>query len=146
MKMGKTWVRAWLALVGLCFLTGVGCQFDQGGIPFADEPDAGEPGTDPAVPDPMMPEPMPPVADPCAGGMCECPLPLEDCSGTCVDLTTDDDHCGSCDKKCKRDQRCRASACHKSRSRESCEDCNDGDLCEPQPDGTVECIEVGGGD
>ena len=40
-----------------------------------------------------------------------CPSPLERCGDTCVDLTNDHDHCGSCDHACGDGEVCQGSAC-----------------------------------
>ncbi len=53
----------------------------------------------------------------CVAGACtdQCPGNLTNCSGVCVDLQTDVDHCGGCDQACALanvdDQACVAAAC-----------------------------------
>ena len=122
-----------------------GCRFDQGGLPYPDGPDGGAvgPADDPAD-DPAMDPGMAPPEDPCANGVCECPLPLEDCGGSCKDITSDDRHCGGCDVRCRRDESCYEAHCYRSSERNKCDDCGDGDVCRPRADGKVDCIEVGG--
>lgn len=36
----------------------------------------------------------------CIAGTCECRSGTVDCDGDCVDLRTDDDHCGGCEREC----------------------------------------------
>jgi hypothetical protein len=36
----------------------------------------------------------------CSAGKCQCPSEQTDCTGTCVDLQTDKDHCGACSTSC----------------------------------------------
>ena len=36
----------------------------------------------------------------CVNGQCECPGGTTDCDGTCVNLSTDPTHCGTCDTVC----------------------------------------------
>jgi hypothetical protein len=40
-----------------------------------------------------------------------CTPPETDCYGACVDMTSDDDHCGHCDTECLFDEECIASIC-----------------------------------
>ncbi|HEU0116269.1 MAG TPA: hypothetical protein VFQ80_16390 [Thermomicrobiales bacterium] len=53
----------------------------------------------------------------CCGGVCRsgictgCPSPQVTCGGLCVDLQTDDNHCGSCGHACGSDQRCQDGSC-----------------------------------
>lgn len=46
----------------------------------------------------------------CQAGNCVCAEGLSPCSGVCVDLRTDPDHCGSCMRTC--DDRCSAGRCY----------------------------------
>ncbi|HEU0115099.1 MAG TPA: hypothetical protein VFQ80_10505 [Thermomicrobiales bacterium] len=53
----------------------------------------------------------------CCGGLCRngvctaCPGDLTACNGNCVDLQTDDRHCGSCEHACADGQRCVGGNC-----------------------------------
>jgi GH18 family chitinase len=48
----------------------------------------------------------------CRAGECVCAgAGLSDCAGACVDLQTDDAHCGSCGHACPPGQHCEAGAC-----------------------------------
>ncbi len=53
----------------------------------------------------------------CDGHSCSCAAAETECidallrTPTCADLTTDADHCGSCDHECGRGQECASSAC-----------------------------------
>src|SRR5690348_6178899 len=40
-----------------------------------------------------------------------CTEPLSDCSGACVDLASDPEHCGECGTTCADGQLCRAGVC-----------------------------------
>ncbi len=60
--------------------------------------------------------------DPCASGTCECPAGRVECDGECVDSTSDESHCGSCNNQCPSESECIDSIC----------ECDDGslDLCD----------------
>ena len=49
----------------------------------------------------------------CSDGLCQgiCPAGLALCSGACVDLTTDEAHCGSCDIACEAGDVCANGDC-----------------------------------
>jgi len=66
----------------------------------------------------------------CDSGTCECPEGLDDCSGTCVDLQTDNDHCGECGNGCDMDAVCTLGVCLPT-----CGDtiCDGGEDCENCP-------------
>ena len=49
----------------------------------------------------------------CASGTCECRSGFTSCNGACVDLATDPQHCGACDRDCGGDP-CGASDCRPS--------------------------------
>ncbi len=40
----------------------------------------------------------------CVGGKCGCPPGHQNCNGTCVDTSNDDDNCGACERKCRDNQ------------------------------------------
>lgn len=46
----------------------------------------------------------------CTGGTCECRAGLMRCDGECVDIASDDDHCGMCGRECE-DMLCSAGEC-----------------------------------
>ncbi len=50
----------------------------------------------------------------CDGGPCSCPAGDTACGGSCVDLTTDPNHCGTCTGSCASTSACSASSCHDS--------------------------------
>jgi len=47
----------------------------------------------------------------CGGVVCVCAPGLTACDGVCVDLDTDPEHCGSCDRSCGDDVACGGAAC-----------------------------------
>lgn len=49
-----------------------------------------------------------------SSGTLDCPVAQATCNGTCVDLTNNPDHCGSCTKACTVDQVCGNSVCSSS--------------------------------
>ena len=67
------------------------------------------PQTSPPAPDMDMPEDMRSPVDMFTGQVCE--QPEQACGGSCVDTTTDIDHCGECDNACGRGSACVDSAC-----------------------------------
>src|SRR5437879_4501375 len=52
----------------------------------------------------------------CQAGVCGvmCKSPLQDCGGTCVDVSNDPTRCGSCDTKCDAGQVCSDGSCDAS--------------------------------
>ena len=67
----------------------------------------------------------------CAQGVCaiHCALGETNCSGGCVDLQTDDDHCGGCHTSCGSDQSCQAGLCEDEEEEPASLEC-DGELTE----------------
>lgn len=49
-------------------------------------------------------------AEVCQAGQCICP-PANQCGSECVDLATDPNHCGQCNKKCPAEEVCQAGSC-----------------------------------
>ena len=47
----------------------------------------------------------------CDGSRCICPFGLKNCSGTCRNLQTSRQACGSCTNKCARGKVCKAGKC-----------------------------------
>lgn len=67
--------------------------------PIASDPDA-EPDTDPDTEPEPDAEPVP-----------MCPMGQDMCVEMCVDLTSNDEHCGACDNSCPANSSCTASSC-----------------------------------
>lgn len=58
------------------------------------------------------PAPAPSVGPtPCTGDACPCPDDGTRCDGTCVDTTSDAEHCGGCGTACALGERCEGGAC-----------------------------------
>src|SRR4051812_20471882 len=62
----------------------------------------------------------------CAGGkicrnkVCVCPTGLDDCDGTCRDLTSNPKNCGECKKVCTGARTCQKSLCACPQGFEDC--------------------------
>lgn len=54
-----------------------------------------------------------PICAPGEPASCQagCPDPLTECGGSCIDVTTDRDNCGSCGNACEPGQTCESSEC-----------------------------------
>jgi hypothetical protein len=68
---------------------------------------AGTPATNAGAPS------QPPAAGPGGTPPLECAAGLDLCSAMCVDLSTDHEHCGSCDKRCNDTRSCSSGRCQK---------------------------------
>jgi hypothetical protein len=47
----------------------------------------------------------------CQQGRCVCPSGTRECGGTCVDLLSDENHCGECNQRCAAGTACLNGAC-----------------------------------
>jgi hypothetical protein len=47
----------------------------------------------------------------CEGGSCTCSAPTSDCSGACVNLKSDHNHCGQCAIVCVNGEHCSSGVC-----------------------------------
>jgi hypothetical protein len=47
----------------------------------------------------------------CVGGQCQCAATLTPCDGACVDLSSNDAHCGACETACSDVQSCSDGSC-----------------------------------
>jgi hypothetical protein len=72
----------------------------------------------------------------CSLGKCalSCAQSLTNCSGACIDLQTDDDHCGMCGNVCAIGQRCTAGKCVAT--------CQNGWTSCPDADGGTTCVDL----
>ena len=117
--MGTSRPATWLRWVGLAGATmQIGCVVDlsskvelDGGSPsveasLADAPMTSDASRD-AAPDLVV---MRDAAIPCSETVA-CPQPFTCCGGTCVDITSDPRHCGSCGQICADTQFCTSTAC-----------------------------------
>ncbi len=61
----------------------------------------------------------------CQGGVCvaTCSGATTDCDGACVDLDVDPLHCGTCEKRCNKDQICAQGECRGYVALGSCSQC-----------------------
>jgi hypothetical protein len=71
------------------------------------------------------------------------PSPCTDCSGTCVDLTTDSFNCGACGTKCGTGTRCEMSTCVANSTASCSLDCGARGVC-VLADGGSRCQCLGG--
>jgi hypothetical protein len=87
----------------------------------------------------------------CKAGSCEqgctaqkgCPLPLGCCSGNCVDLSTDENHCGTCGKTCAAPHvvpMCVGGACLPESCETGWEDCDKNPVNGCETTTTVGCM------
>lgn len=79
---------------------------DSGAARDGSTTDAHIPGETPVDAPPDVPEPPPPK-----DAWSECSPPSSRCGTACIDLTTSNLHCGSCDTPCSTGHRCSAGAC-----------------------------------
>ncbi len=92
---------------------------DPAGDPSAEDaplPDAGDDPLPDVIPDAedaldaaVEDDPVEEASDPAI----DCPSGMTDCGGTCVDLSTDRDHCGACGTACAIHEICSAGACYR---------------------------------
>lgn len=86
---------------------GEGCRTDEGACGMPDEP-AGSGGGTTSTSSSSSSSTTDTTSTlsgpgPSGGGGADCPDGLYRCGGVCVDLMTDDDHCGQCDWYCEED-------------------------------------------
>jgi MYXO-CTERM domain-containing protein len=71
------------------------------------------------------------------GGSPECPSPLTDCSGTCVNLASSAEHCGFCDVSCGALEVCRSGGCSTETCPASLTEC--GAICVDTATSAIHC-------
>jgi hypothetical protein len=103
----------------------VGCRFEEDGLDWGadaggspddpdDPPTPDDPDAAPTPDDPDDPDAAPTPDDPDAAPTCDDPLTL--CGTSCVDTSSDDDHCGSCGHDCDSDETCKDGECRSESS------------------------------
>lgn len=86
------------------------------------------------------------ATDPTAGGLC-CSAGLANCGGSCVDLDSDDLHCGSCYDPCGANRTCESSTCQCTGPTLACGSCASWDFESGDAEGWIEMFNphIGGG-